>query len=294
MANLLGFGQGPAEFLTLIAANVLLGLVVAVLQAFYFERRLARKDRPDGVRQGHRRHLATIGLVVGLLAAAMVALVGEPRWAVTWGLAEAVLYLLIVRNVYGQSYRSEIRTVETLTWSWSRALKLALAGLILAILAEGIESLLFQNSGATRNVLTIVLATLLLGGISRKELVVRTEPYQGIWLSLRNALASALVAGLLLGLLTWILAGAPTALATGLLVALLFLMLFGGSHVFRHFIVRGLLRLNGQIPWRYSRFLDYAAGLVFLRKVGGGYIFMHGLLQDYFASESGNKKALLP
>jgi hypothetical protein len=38
------------------------------------------------------------------------------------------------------------------------------------------------------------------------------------------------------------------------------------------------------IPWRYSRFLDYAAERILLRKVGGGYIFVHRLLLEYFAS----------
>ncbi len=38
------------------------------------------------------------------------------------------------------------------------------------------------------------------------------------------------------------------------------------------------------MPWRYARFLDYAAERLFLRKVGGGYIFVHRLLLEYFAS----------
>jgi hypothetical protein len=37
-------------------------------------------------------------------------------------------------------------------------------------------------------------------------------------------------------------------------------------------------------PLNYVRFLDYAAGRIFLRKVGGGYIFVHRLLLEYFAS----------
>ena len=37
------------------------------------------------------------------------------------------------------------------------------------------------------------------------------------------------------------------------------------------------------ISIRYIRFLDYATERIFLRKVGGGYIFIHRLLQDYFA-----------
>jgi hypothetical protein len=31
-------------------------------------------------------------------------------------------------------------------------------------------------------------------------------------------------------------------------------------------------------------FLDYATECILLRKVGGGYIFIHRLLQDYFAA----------
>jgi len=42
--------------------------------------------------------------------------------------------------------------------------------------------------------------------------------------------------------------------------------------------------LKDYIPWNLGRFLDYAAERIFLQKVGGGYIFVHRLLQDYFAS----------
>jgi hypothetical protein len=36
-------------------------------------------------------------------------------------------------------------------------------------------------------------------------------------------------------------------------------------------------------PWKYVAFLDYATERIFLRKVGGGYIYIHRLLQDCFA-----------
>jgi hypothetical protein len=40
---------------------------------------------------------------------------------------------------------------------------------------------------------------------------------------------------------------------------------------------------NGNIPWDYARFLDYATKLGFLEKVGNGYIFIHRLLLEHFA-----------
>ncbi|HSG15395.1 MAG TPA: hypothetical protein VLE70_03605 [Anaerolineae bacterium] len=52
----------------------------------------------------------------------------------------------------------------------------------------------------------------------------------------------------------------------------------------KHFLVRTLLWLHRDLPWDAVRFLDYAGELIFLRKVGGGYIFIHRLLQQYFAS----------
>lgn len=39
------------------------------------------------------------------------------------------------------------------------------------------------------------------------------------------------------------------------------------------------------MPWRYVDFLDFAAQRILLRKVGGGYIFIHRMLLDYFAAQ---------
>ncbi len=44
-----------------------------------------------------------------------------------------------------------------------------------------------------------------------------------------------------------------------------------------------MLRQKDYMPWHYSQFLDYAAERLFLRKVGGGYIFMHRMLLEHFA-----------
>jgi hypothetical protein len=58
--------------------------------------------------------------------------------------------------------------------------------------------------------------------------------------------------------------------------------------VANHFILRFLLWRRGKIPYSFIAFLDHAAGLVFLHKVGGGYIFIHRLLQEYFAEYGNN------
>ena len=56
-----------------------------------------------------------------------------------------------------------------------------------------------------------------------------------------------------------------------------------GFVCFQHLILRILLWRSGCIPWNYARFLDYAEERIFLRKVGGGYIFVHRILLEHFA-----------
>jgi hypothetical protein len=58
---------------------------------------------------------------------------------------------------------------------------------------------------------------------------------------------------------------------------------FGGLACIQHIVLRFLLWRSGQLPWNLPRFLDYAAERILLCKVGGGYIFMHRLLLEYFA-----------
>jgi hypothetical protein len=69
-----------------------------------------------------------------------------------------------------------------------------------------------------------------------------------------------------------------------LFVGLIVGLIGGGDVVSKHCILRIGLRWKGHIPWNYARFLDYATGLIFLCKVGGGYIFVHRLIMEHFAA----------
>ena len=52
----------------------------------------------------------------------------------------------------------------------------------------------------------------------------------------------------------------------------------------KHSIIRFLLWRSGMLPLNLISFLDHCAERNFLRKVGGGYIFVHRLLMEHFAS----------
>jgi len=102
------------------------------------------------------------------------------------------------------------------------------------------------------------------------------ENLQPEWLPTRTQqdifrLIFRLIVGLLVGL------------TFGLLVGLLGLIWGGGEAVIKHYLLRFMLYRNGNLPWRLVPFLDYAAERIFLRKVGGGYIFVHRMLMEYFA-----------
>jgi hypothetical protein len=84
--------------------------------------------------------------------------------------------------------------------------------------------------------------------------------------------------GLSIGLHLWLSDGLILAVCGGLLVC----ASRGGLAVLRHGILRLLLRCAGVVPRHYVRFLDEAASCILLRKVGGGYSFIHRLLLDYF------------
>ena len=67
-------------------------------------------------------------------------------------------------------------------------------------------------------------------------------------------------------------------------LGLFFGLMYGGIACFQHVLLRLILWRGGAIPWRHADFLDYCAGHILLYRVGGGYMFVHRLVLEYFAS----------
>jgi hypothetical protein len=78
------------------------------------------------------------------------------------------------------------------------------------------------------------------------------------------------------GFIVWLIGGLIFGLIGGLF--------FGGLFVLRHLVVRLFLWKSNSGPLRYVPFLEQSKQLLFLRQVGGGYIFVHRLLREYFVS----------
>jgi eukaryotic-like serine/threonine-protein kinase len=133
-------------------------------------------------------------------------------------------------------------------------------------------------------------------GLSGGEIATKTTPKEGIYRSARIALISGLglglgfglVSGLLIGLITGQRVGLAAGQLVGLLIGLSTGLRYGGRACLQHALLRLGLRYHGLVPWHYVNFLDYAADRIFLRKAGGGYLFVHRQLQDYFAARHAN------
>jgi hypothetical protein len=140
----------------------------------------------------------------------------------------------------------------------------------------------------------------LAAGLSGDEITTKNVPNEGIHRSVRMAVSSGLASTLLVGLLVWLgvglgawlrsglsaelLVGLATGLFAGTLVGLAIGFSYGGRACLQHLVLRLSLQYYDCIPRRYVDFLNYVAERLFLRRVGGGYIFIHRLLQEYFAT----------
>lgn len=115
-------------------------------------------------------------------------------------------------------------------------------------------------------------------------------PNQGIYLSLKNAVISLLIFGTIFGLiyglysrLTFGLIMMNYLLGYGLLIGLIGGLNRGGSAVIKHYSLRFILWIKGYTPFNFIQFLDHSAKLILLKKVGGGYMFIHRMLLEHFA-----------
>ncbi len=82
--------------------------------------------------------------------------------------------------------------------------------------------------------------------------------------------------------------GLAVGLASSLGFGLAFGFTFGpisksGEAVVQHVVLHEILQRAGCVPANYAQFLDLAVARVLMRRIGGGYTFIHRYLLEYFA-----------
>lgn len=201
----------------------------------------------------------------------------------------------------------EIEPSENLIWSWRHlrsgflqaifsssalAVCVLLISLSLAIISSFLKPISFNAVFPSLLTAGIILAIggailfTLEAGLSSAVIEQRDhmKPNQGIWRSGLHGLIAGVSFGLLASLTLGSLPGngAGYGIACGCVLGLTFALLRGGIAFVKHMLLRLFLWHQGLAPFNYSRFLQYAVDHILLRTVGGGYIFYHSLLLDYF------------
>ncbi|PYV76159.1 MAG: hypothetical protein DMG96_14990 [Acidobacteria bacterium] len=204
----------------------------------------------------------TVGLKDGIVHGSIVAL--------EYGLFYAVLSALLGLIIEIRPIESRRIVLINLSRLW-RALLVGVGGGA----AFGLIAGIFDGpiAGVAEGLIVgffIGLASLL----SREPKETRKVPNQGANASARVALATVLIVAIAVGPLGGIF--------TGLILGLLGGLIFGGLFCLRHLVLRLVLWVSGGSPSSFVSFLNYATDRLLLRRIGGGYIFTHRMLADYF------------
>lgn len=273
---------------------------------------LIEKIQPNWLQSNVQRRLYQIGtiligiLVIGLILFLSVTLdlhnnkINHLRVV----MMDAVMWSLILWWNFGRG-KAEIETFETLTWPWKKTRKDLLDGLIYGLRWSLILSpigvvwcgLAWKDPKWPGGYEKIIVFGLILGlifaliiglirGLRGSDIETKTIPNQGIWISAYNAVIITLVSWLILFPIIFMrfpegVQSKSSIISWGLILGLLF---GGGISCIQHFSLRLILWVKGFIPSNLARFLDYASERIFLQKVGGGYIFVHRMLLEHFAT----------
>jgi NACHT domain/zinc-ribbon domain len=246
-------------------------------------------------------------------------LINALRWGIVlapifgWGVAEIKTYETLTWP-WKKTWNNLIKgLIKGLKWGLIFALSLApLGGLWIGLtkwqdVGGATEGIKWGIEYGLKWGLSLGLCLGLIDALRGSDIETKTIPNQGILRSRNNALIIALVSWILLvpiyrfnsNFIGTIFGGSEgltgewfAIITPGLRWAMLLGLIFGGGTAcIRHLTLRFILNRNNYIPWNYAHFLNYASELVFLQKVGGGYIFIHRMLLEHFAKMYSNNTA---
>jgi hypothetical protein len=296
-----------------LLAGLLAGPAIGLVGVFIFG--LTTKDIPTrtvdskSIRRAARGALGG-GLVGGLLVGLVAGLIDGPEGGLFGALLGGMSCTPFGWLGSWLGDRSSAQQVTLENKAVRRFARNALSGALGSVLGFGLlrplDGLFYGLLGGQ----VFGLLGGLLSGLVEGDITTRTMPNEGIRRSLHSAVVGGLLGGLVVGLVGglsrglgfWpgqlvvggLNVGLRVGLEAGLLGGLGSGLLYGGATVLQHYTLRWLLYRNGSLPLRLVPFLDECTERIFLRKVGGGYIFVHRLLMEHFASLYGEQPPAEP
>jgi len=225
------------------------------------------------------------GLSYGLGAGLLFGLFYMPSAGLGAGLGAGLLFGLFFGLSAGLSY-------------W------LLLGLFQGISHERVEDQDRQvfNQGIRRSLRNSGIMGVLGGGVIGAtgilSAVLTIGPNMALYLTLHGGLSYALGQALSNGLPYGLGVARSFGLSYGWLLivsgGLLVCTISGGLAVLRHAVLRLLLWRTRTFPWRAAPLLEDATARILLRRVGGGYSFIHRLLLDYFVNVNAGTPSASP
>lgn len=261
-----------------------------------------------------QRHVQTV--VLGLGGALTGLLIFVPILGIIYGLIGGLTHGLIEGTILGLNFgisngmtfgpyiglafglliaREDIKVQEQIRLHYDlKRLVLALAvGFIMGLLIgqkNGLAGGLYF--GVVVGLQVVVLSGIILKLTTLEQSYPNTKSNYGIYRLIHNGLIGGMFFGLTIGLVGVIIFGLMYGMSPGLSYGLSGILLFGPffglflgwDNVLRHYALRFILFLDNSMPLRYVRFLDACANRILLRKVGGGYMFIHRTFQEHIAA----------
>ncbi len=251
------------------------------------------------------------GLIIGLALGVIFGLIGWTIGGLSFGLSSGLIFGLII-GLGGQL--SKIEMVDYLTWNWKQGiigLSFGLGGGVIVGLILGLKEKVDINLGSgvvgslqfglagglfTGSVAGLIFGLILglIAGLNARLISQTSFPGQRVYFSARNFsivfLASGLISVLVLRLSSIFTGNFIVSVITyltlhlGLITGLIGGLWLGGFAVIQHYTLRLVLTRSAFLPWKLISLLNHCVDLIFLRRVGGGYIFVHRSLMEHFAT----------
>jgi hypothetical protein len=293
-------------------------------QTTFFIEQLQWDWLPKVEQHGYRLSLGLVaGLIAGLIAGSVVGLAGRLVFGLRVGSIVGLVVGLVIGLGVGLVYwlngrlKRQIHPVDRMYLRRPTQRQLAIGMVFGLVIGLGVGLAVGLGSGLVAGLvaglasgLSYWLISILDDVLVRVESERRVEPNQGILRSLQNlpryilvvGLAGGLVFGLVVGVgygLVFRLIHRPVfVLGSGLVAGIVAGMVVGlgfgllsdvGRAVISHYVLRWYIHRAGHLPLKLVPFLDAMSELLLLRRVGGGYIFIHRTLMERFASLSGEE-----
>jgi hypothetical protein len=268
-----------------------------------------------GVTAGLIGHLSILRrvcwwLIFGLLLTGVSMVAAGPSMQMGPIIALALFYIFFfgfLGEIAVQSLSRRLPLVEHLSWSWRPARRVIARQFSVGVafgLAFDVPNWLISGLPPGEALFLGIVFGLVFGaffgltlglgaGLRSGPIPMRRRPNEGVRKSTVNGAAVALVGTFIAALIFFgsglfldVTHGIIRAVALGPATGVLWGLTAGLGAVLQYWIFRVLIWWYGLAPIRYGSWLAYVANLRILYwGIGGGYLFIHRVVQDFFAQE---------